>query len=338
MKVPSLQALAIATVAVRRGRLRAGLLLRAARRRPGLHPEDLLPARAAGDLRAGRLHGRRRPRDPPPAHAATRSTTPAPTSRSTSRSSSASRVLITGAIWAQGLVGRLVGLGRADPGQLPDRLPALRDLLPAALLDRGPRPPGPLRLGVRDHRRRLRAAQLPRRAARRAPRPPAHLRHGRGRPARRDAARLPRLPGRDGAALGDAGPLRAGRQGRLGASSRACAARSSGEASAPRRRLADRPGVAARQLARSSDRSPDARAAARRGREVRRRRLPRLPRPAPDLRRDHGRQARSGSSASCGELADLAEEAGGRRADERSCSRSASPTRPRRWSCASAWR
>ena len=65
----------------------------------------------------------------------------------------------------QGVVGPLVGLGRADAGQLPDRLPALRDLLPAALRDRGPRAPGALRLGLRDHRRRLRAAQLPRRAA-----------------------------------------------------------------------------------------------------------------------------------------------------------------------------
>ena len=71
-------------------------------------------------------------------------------------------VLVTGSIWAQGVVGPLVGVGRADARLLPDRLPALRLLPAAALLDRGPGAPGALRLGVRDHRRRLRAAQLPR--------------------------------------------------------------------------------------------------------------------------------------------------------------------------------
>ena len=62
------------------------VLLRAQRRRPGLHAEDLLPARAAGDRRAVRLRGRRRStairylrtRRP-------RATTCAPTSRSTCR-------------------------------------------------------------------------------------------------------------------------------------------------------------------------------------------------------------------------------------------------------------
>ena len=113
----------------------------------------------------------------------------------------------------EGAVGRVVGMAGADPGQLPDRVPALRHLLPAALRGRGPRPPGALRLGLRDHRRRLRPAQLHGGAPCRALHPPAHLLLDR-RPAGRDAARLPRLPGGDGAAVGDAGPLRAGRQGR----------------------------------------------------------------------------------------------------------------------------
>ena len=60
----------------------------------------------------------------------------------------------------QGVVGPLVGLGRADAGLVPDRLPALRHLPAAALLDRGPRAPGPLRVGLRGRRRRLRADQL----------------------------------------------------------------------------------------------------------------------------------------------------------------------------------
>ena len=72
--------------------------------------------------------------------------------------------LITGSIWAKALVGPLVGVGRADARLVPDRLPAVRDLPAAALLDRGPRAPGALRVGVRDHRGRVRAAELHRRA------------------------------------------------------------------------------------------------------------------------------------------------------------------------------
>ena len=53
----------------------------------------------------------------------------------------------------QGVVGPLVGVGRADARLVPDRLPAVRLLPAAALLDRGPRAPGALRGGVRDHRR-----------------------------------------------------------------------------------------------------------------------------------------------------------------------------------------
>ena len=126
-----LRPLSIATVVAIAACALAGLLLRAARRRPGLHPEDLLPARAAGDRRAGRLRRRRRLRDRPPAQ----------------RQPQVGRLLLrldphVGDLrrrradhrldLGQGLLGALVGLGRADPGQLPDRLPPLRDLLPAS--------------------------------------------------------------------------------------------------------------------------------------------------------------------------------------------------------------
>ncbi len=209
-----LRPLSIATVAALAARLLAGLLLRAARRRPGLHPEDLLPARAAGDRRAARLRRRRRLRDPPPAQrrlALGRLLLRLDPHVGDLRRRRADHRLDLG----QGLLGALVGLGRADPGQLPDRLPDVRDLLPLPLRDRGPRAPGPLRLGLRDHRRRLRAAQLHGGADGREPRPPAHLRHRQRRPAGRDDAHLPRQPGRDGAALGDPGQVRADREERL---------------------------------------------------------------------------------------------------------------------------
>ena len=192
----------------------AGLLLRPARRRPGLHPEDLLPARAAGDRRAGRLHRRRRLRDRPPAHGRPQVgclllRLDPHVGDLRRRRADHRRDL------GQGLLGPLVGLGRADAGQLPDRLPPVRDLLPLPLRDRGPRAAGPLRLRLRDHRRRLRAAQLHGGADGAEPRPPAHLRDRRRRPARRDDARLPRLPGGDRAALGDPGQVRADREERL---------------------------------------------------------------------------------------------------------------------------
>ena len=140
-----LRASPLATARRPDGALRAGLLLRADGRRPGLHAEDLLRARADGDRGAVRLRARRR---------SSRSSTCArATARWDLRSYVAIHmslifgvgVLITGSIWAQGVVGPLVGVGRADARLVPDRLPALRDLPAAALLDRGPRAPGALR-------------------------------------------------------------------------------------------------------------------------------------------------------------------------------------------------
>ena len=62
------------------------------------------------------------------------------------------------------LLGPLVGLERAHARIVPDHHAAVRHLSATALRDRGPRAPGTLRLGVRDHRGRVRAAELPRRA------------------------------------------------------------------------------------------------------------------------------------------------------------------------------
>ena len=135
-----------------------------------------------------------------PAHRATARTTCAPTSRSTSRSSSPSAALVTGSIWAKASWGALVGVGRADARLLPDRLPALRLLPAAALLDRGPRAPGPLRGGLRDRRGRVRPAELHGGAHGRGAHPPARARARRAADAGRDAADLPPLAGRDGPA------------------------------------------------------------------------------------------------------------------------------------------
>src|SRR4029453_9941836 len=81
-------------------------------------------------------------------------------------------VLATGSIWARA-------------GVLPRGLPPLLRLLPAALLDRGPGPAGALLVCVRDRGRRLRAAQLPRRAAGGGLHPPAGAVADGRRPARR---------------------------------------------------------------------------------------------------------------------------------------------------------
>ena len=88
----------------------------------------------------------------------------------------------------QGLVGPLVGVERADAGLLPDRAAAVRHLPAAALLDRGSRAPVALRERVRDRRRRVRAAQLHRRAAATAVCPPARADADGRQPAGLDAA------------------------------------------------------------------------------------------------------------------------------------------------------
>src|SRR4051794_33385720 len=107
----------------------------------------------------------------------------------------------------EGLVGPLVGVGRADARFVPDHLPALRLLPAAALLDRGPGPAGALRGRVRGSRGRVRAAELPRRAAGTVADAPAGAGEHR-QPAKLDGADFRRLPGRDGAALRDAVEVR----------------------------------------------------------------------------------------------------------------------------------
>ena len=102
----------------------------------------------------------------------------------------------------EGLVGALVGLGRADAGQLPDRLPALRTYYP-------------LRYAIEDRERQARYASvfaitagafvplnfMAVRAAESLVHPRTFA-HRRRRPARRHVARLPRLLRRHRGALG----------------------------------------------------------------------------------------------------------------------------------------
>src|SRR4051794_26455834 len=187
--------------------LRAGLLLRAQRRRPGLHPEDLLPARADGDGLPRRVRARRDLRDPAPAHPRA-GVGPALVCRdppvSDPRPRSAGHRFDLGAR----VVGALVGVERADARLVPDRDAAVRDLPAAALLDRGPRAPGALRERLRGRRRRVRAAELPRRATGPGLHPPAGLRHHRRGPAAADAAGLLPVAARHDAAVPDAVPLR----------------------------------------------------------------------------------------------------------------------------------
>src|SRR5262249_41107629 len=111
----------------------------------------------------------------------------------------------------------------ADARLLPDHLPALRDLPAAALLDRGPRAPGPLRQRLRDHRGRVRAAELPRGPPGPELHASARLRDDRRRPAREDAAAVLRLSDRDGTALRDALEVRDGLQEHIGQAALAAA-------------------------------------------------------------------------------------------------------------------
>ena len=205
--------LSVATV-VAAGGVRAGLLLRAQRRRPGLHPEDLLHPRADGDRVAVRVRGRRPDGHQAPAHrrpllghALLRGHPPVD---HPGRRRAGHRLHL-----GQGLVGPLVGVGRARAGLVPGRLPPVLRLLPAALLHRGPRAPGALLLGLRHRRRRVRADQLRRRAHGPVLHPPARALGDRRQPARRHAADLPGLhPGHD-PAVRDAVEAGAHRQARL---------------------------------------------------------------------------------------------------------------------------
>ena len=108
------------------------------------------------------------------------------------------------------VVGPLVGLGRADARLVPDRLPALRDLPAAALLDRGPRQAVALRERVRDHRGRVRAAELPCRPPGPVLHAPARVRDDRRRARAADEGRVLRLPAGHGAALRHAVEVRDG--------------------------------------------------------------------------------------------------------------------------------
>src|SRR3954453_2544515 len=98
-------------------------------------------------------------------------------------------------------MGPLGGVGRAAARLLPDRLPAVRDLPAAAVLDRGPRQAVALRERLRDHRRRVRAAELPGGAPGAELHPPARVRHGQRRPGAAHEGRLLRLPAGHGAPL-----------------------------------------------------------------------------------------------------------------------------------------
>ncbi|CAA9509061.1 MAG: Cytochrome c-type biogenesis protein CcmC, putative heme lyase for CcmE, partial [uncultured Solirubrobacterales bacterium] len=200
----------------RRTRLRPDLLLRPARRGPGLHPEDLLPARADGHRRPAGLPGRGSdggdaPAHPPPrvGHALLRGHPPVDHPR---RRRARDRLDL-----GQGLVGALVGVGRADARLLPDHLPAVRGLPAAALLDRRPRAPGSLRVGVRDLGGGLHRAQLCRGAHGRDLHPPTGVLADRRQHAARDVPHLPGRAGRHGAGLRDAVDARARLEERRGA-------------------------------------------------------------------------------------------------------------------------
>src|SRR4029453_668554 len=123
----------------------------------------------------------------------------------------------------QGLVGPLVGVGRADARLVSDRVPPVRHLPAPALLDRGPGAPGPLRLRLRDHRRRLRPAQLPGRPVGPVVDTPAGAQRHRRIDAGLEAPPVPGLAGRDDAAVRDAVEVRAGLQARARAAALAAA-------------------------------------------------------------------------------------------------------------------
>ncbi len=154
---------------------RPRVLLRPDRSGPGIPAEDLLPARAPGDRGAVRVRDRGADGDRASAYA--RCTLgPAlvcddPHEPDLWRGRPDHRLDL-----GTGVVGALVGVGRADARVVLDRLSAVRHLSAVALRDRGPRAPGAVCLGVRDHRGGVRAAELHRGQAVRLLRPPARAR------------------------------------------------------------------------------------------------------------------------------------------------------------------
>ena len=187
-----------------------GLLLRPDRSRRRLPAEDLLSARAACDRHAVRIRDRRPVRNRTSAYS--RSTLgPALLCRHPHepdlRGGGADHRLDLGAR----LMGPLVGLERAHARIVLDHHAAVRHIPAAALRDRGPRAPGALRVGVRDHRGRIRADELPCRAPVGLLSAPARARQLL-QPARVDGAHVPRLDRGNRIAFRDAVLLRADRQ------------------------------------------------------------------------------------------------------------------------------
>src|SRR3954453_15826380 len=196
------------------GGRRADLLLRPDRAGPGDHPEDLLRARADGDRRARRLRRGRRVRDQAPAHGGPQlghSLLRGDPPGDRLRGRNAYHRIDLG----EGVVGPLVGVGRARARVVPDRLPPLLLLPAAALLYRRPREAGALRERLRHSGGRVRADQLHGRAARHRAHPPASSVEDGRLAAGRDAAHVPRLAARRSAAVRHALEGRADREERV---------------------------------------------------------------------------------------------------------------------------
>ena len=248
-------------------------------------------------------------------------------------------VLITGSIWAKGAWGIWWVVERADARLVPAGHAALRDLPAAALRDRGPRAPGARGVGVRDHRRRLRADQLRDRAPLDRLPAPAHARQHQRQPARADA-------GRASTSRWSAITLLWVTLWRYEMASKHATAQlralrrllSGDEDDEPvRRSAAPQLTTHGRRRALMLIGSP---AAAPHRRALRRGRLHRLRRADPALRRDHGRQAQPHRARARRADRARAQRARARTATscDRAASSSASPTASRRSSCASASR
>src|SRR5262249_1796641 len=118
---------------------------------------------------------------------------------------------------------------------VPDRLPALRLLPAAAVLDRGPGDLGALRRGLLDRGRRVRAAELPLRADGPVGGPPARAHHDWRQHAPFDVLHVPGVARGYGLPVRDAVQVRAGREERpdAGAPAAPLAARGRGLGSGP---------------------------------------------------------------------------------------------------------